>query len=41
MHSKLASTSGVCWWFSIDKGRMMAFKGKAKGKAKKGAVRCA
>ena len=25
------------WWFSIDKGRKMAFKGKAK----KGPVRCA
>ena len=37
IHSKLARRSGVCWWFSIDKGRMIAFKGKAK----KGPVRCA
>lgn len=30
INAKLLQRSGVCWWFSIVRGRMLAFKGKAK-----------
>lgn len=30
IHAKLSQKSGVCWWFSILNGKMLAFKGKAK-----------